>query len=235
MIVAAYLTSTIDLQRNTSKTIDDPAYISSWYESVVKLKLKGTILHDELSGHFINQFPKIKFIKVPQCGKIYLYDYRWLIYKIFLENNTIDNVFFTDVSDVTVVKNPFIQPEFNENKLFCGDENGDILSENHWIRTSLYNKKLMALPGFEDIITSEKLMLNCGIFGGERRLVLKFLKVLCNTILSVADRTPDVTVDMPVFNYVMYRYFPSQFIAGTPVNSGFKKYENRKDVWFIHK
>jgi len=235
MIVATYLTSGVDLQRGIIQAKDDPQYISAWYDSVIHSGLDGVILHDGLSDSFIKQFPKVKFIKVPECGKILLYDYRWIIFKDFLENNECENVFFTDVFDVQIVKNPFIQPEYNKKKLYCGDVNGDVMRGDYWIGAALKNKKLMALPGFEEIITSDRLLLNCGTFGGSRGIVLNFLKVLCDIILSVADREPDITVDMPVFNYVMYIYFSSMLYAGYPVCSGFKKYENRNDVWFIHK
>jgi hypothetical protein len=51
----------------------------------------------------------------------------------------------------------------------------------------------------------------------------------------MADRGQDITCDMAIFNYVMYKYFANEFYAGWPVNSAFKKYEDRNDVWFIHK
>jgi hypothetical protein len=235
MIVSAYLTSGVDLQRGIIQAKDDPQYISAWYDSVIRSELDGVILHDGLSDSFIRQFPKVKFIRIAECGKFLLYDYRWLAFKSFLENNECDNVFFTDVSDVRAVKNPFKEPEYDSGKLYCGDVNGDVMRGDYWIGAALKNKKLMALPGFEEIITSDRLLLNCGTFGGGREIVLKFLNVLCDTILSVADREPDITVDIPVFNYVMYIYFSSLLYAGWPVNSGFKKYENRNDVWFIHK
>ena len=43
-------------------------------------------------------------------------------------------------------------------------------------------------------------------------------------------------LNMIVFNYVVYKVFNEKVISGFPLNSDFKKYQNkRKDIYFIHK
>ena len=62
-IVSAYLTTSIDCMRGIQLKANDPNYIKDWYDSVVKLKLNGIILHDSLDDDFIKQFPGVKFFK----------------------------------------------------------------------------------------------------------------------------------------------------------------------------
>ncbi len=235
-IVSIYLTSGPDVQRgNIFKEPDDPHYIASWYESVIRLGLNGVILHDGLSEKFISNYPGVRFIKVPPCGKFQLYDYIWLIHKDFINNNDFENVFFTDMWDVTVVKNPFTDTGYNDHTIFCGDVNGGVMRGDYFIGGALRNEKLMRLQDFEEIITSDRLLLNNGTLGGSKEIITRFINTLCNLIYAMADRELDITCDMAIFNYTMYRYFPNEFHAGPPVCSGFKKYEKRNDVWFIHK
>ena len=62
-IVSAYLTTSIDCMRGIQLKANDPNYIKDWYDSVVKLKLNGIILHDSLDDDFIKHSPE-NFLKV---------------------------------------------------------------------------------------------------------------------------------------------------------------------------
>ena len=159
-----------------------------------------------------------------------IYDYRWVLYYEFLLNNYCDAVFFTDISDVVAVRDCFYELEVDT--LYCGDE-PERLSQCEWIQQSLKSNTLVTLQGFEDIIKSEKQVLNCGIVGGTRDIVGQFLYLMVSLIEKVRFREIDETVDMALFNYIAYRYF--DFKHGQPVNSIFKSYQERNDVWFIHK
>jgi len=231
MIVSTYLTTSIDPQRGEVKKKDDPEYILEWYDSIVNLGLNGVLIHDGLSKSFVKCFPKIEFRKVrPVPEKMQLYDYRWVLYFEFMLNIACDAVFFTDVSDVQVKRNPFY--EFDEGKLYCGDER-EMIKDSLWMRESLKNEWYLSLKGFENMINSDLPLLNAGILGGSRDIVFKFLMTFVRYIEIFHRRPVDKTVDMPLFNYVMYRYFNP--VHGYPVNSLFKAYEKRNDVWFIHK
>ena len=85
-IVSAYLTTSIDCMRGIQLKANDPNYIKDWYDSVVKLKLNGIILHDSLDDDFIKQFPGVKFLKVAPIPEwMQLYDYRWVVYFSFFK------------------------------------------------------------------------------------------------------------------------------------------------------
>jgi hypothetical protein len=235
-IVSIYLTSGPDVQRgNIFKEPDDPEYIKSWYDSVIHLNLNGIILHDGLSEKFISNYSKVNFIKVAPCGKFQLYDYIWILYCDFIKKIPFENIFFTDLWDIKVIQDPFIHPVYNDYTIFCGDVNSGVMRGDYFIGGSLQNKILMNLSEFEEIITSDRRLLNNGTIGGSRKMIKRFINILCDVILKMKDRELDITCDMSIFNYVMYKFFVDEFYAGFPVCSGFKKYEDRNDVWFIHK
>jgi hypothetical protein len=229
-IVATYLTSHIDEQRGVKKEKDDPQYIQKWAESIRHLGLKGVVLHDGLSEEFISTYPYLIFKKVDEVPEdMQLYDYRWVLYYAFVLNNHCNAVFFTDISDVQVRRNPFYEME--DNKLYCGDEPTSIRG-CEWLQKS--NESLSALPSYKEFLNSENQLLNCGIFGGQWHMVNTFLSVMVQYIERWRFRKIDGTVDMPIFNYIAW-FYVVQFTHGEPVNSVFKWYQDRNDVWFIHK
>lgn len=228
-IVSTYLTSKVDEQRGTKKEIDDPDYIRKWVYSGLHLGLNMVVLHDGLSEVFISQFPKVRFIKIDQVPEgMQLYDYRWVLYYEFLLNNDCDAVFFTDISDVIIRRDPFYEME---DALYCGDEPTTI-KDCEWLQTS--RKSLGKLPIYNDFLHSKYTMLNCGIFGGDSARVKVFLDLMVRYIEIHINREVDGTVDMPLFNYIIW-FYDIPIIHGAPVNSVFKRYEDRNDVWFIHK
>jgi hypothetical protein len=230
-IISTYLTTAVDPQRNETKEVNDTKYIETWYNSLVHLNLNGVLLHDGLSAEFQAQFPRLTFKQVDTIPKdIQLYDYRWVLYYEFMLNNPCDAVFFTDVSDVKIMRNPFY--EFSENIIYCGDER-ETFKECEWMKSALDDNFFLQLKGFKDLFTSSNIILNCGIFGGTYDIVLRFINYTVSLIEYLRFRPIDKTVDMPLFNYIAYRYFSPEH--GFPVNSIFKAYEKRNDVWFIHK
>ncbi len=230
-IVSAYLTTSIDCMRGIQLKANDPNYIKDWYDSVVKLKLNGIILHDSLDDDFIKQFPGVKFLKVAPIPEwMQLYDYRWVVYFLFLSEYNCDYIFFTDISDVVVASDPF--QDIKEG-LYCGDEQ-TTLKDCQWLQGALdvkeYSKELKL---FKEVLSQNSTLFNAGILGGSYKDVLDFLKILYSKLEKLSLRQVHYTVDMPLFNYVMYLYFEPKH--GFPINSKFKSYEKRDDVWFIHK
>ena len=106
---------------------------------------------------------------------------------------------------------------------------------------------------FENFINMP--LYNAGIIGGAKRSVNILLNFICN-ILEAANSNKNV--NMAVVNYAIYRLFlrdykyiapkapdvnplndlrscNDEIFSGYPINSSFKKYEDRNDVYFIHK
>ena len=232
-IISSYLTTGIDQQRGAFLRTNLDNYIWEWYSSLIYLGLNGVVLHDRLSTDFIARFPGVKFYRVPPVRNYQIYDYRWVIYLNFLKTHPLDNCFFTDISDVRVIKDPFIQPEYSSENLYCGDETGS-LGENEWMQRSVYCPQLMKQRYFEEIILSDLPVLNAGIVGGGYDIMLKFVTNMAHIVEGLKDREDDGSCDMALFNYVMHGCFIP--IHGEPVNSIFRAEEtDRTDVWFKHK
>ena len=235
-IIASYLTTGIDIQRDIYTEKDNVKYIEEWYDTLISNKLNGIIFYDDLSDNFIKEFPKVKFNKVDSIPEgMQLHDYRWFIYLSYLKNNTeVENIFFTDIADVKIIKDPFIQPEFNDNTLYIGDETCKMDS---WI-VRCVSEAFELIDDYHAIIGKyrEENLLNCGIVGGNRNIIISYLELFKEYTLKILSRPIlDKTVDVPIFNYVVWKYFYPNIVHGLPVNSRFCNYENIDNVWFIHK
>ena len=219
MLASCYFTTVPDPQRKILTPNNNVTYIRRWYESGGNL-----IFHDNLSEEFTEWFPKATFIKVPSPD-MDLYKYRWIVYYNYLkEHKEIEDIFFTDISDCFMVRKPEIEPGI----LYCGDEERSLAS---WIRQATV-PALNRLPLFDELLIDIPL-LNAGIVGGTRDIMMCFLRLMNNIIDRLNYSDKQILGDMAIFNYVVITYF--SFIHGFPVNSRYLKNEVRNDVWFIHK
>jgi hypothetical protein len=242
VIMACHITGVYDVNRN--ETLHDDSYelVRAWAESIADKKLHGIIFHNNFSAETClnheNEF--ISFIRVNYNPAFNPNVFRYFVYRDFLEKNAdrFDNLFVTDVSDVTLMNNPFTDHFFTENPstLFCGDE--PKILNNDWMNdhsTHLRNN-LADYAAYEQKF-AEATLLNCGIIGGKAALFFEFIQQLCD-IHERGNRENKTafTGDMGAFNYVARTRFNENLKHGTPVNTVFKAYENdRRDCWFKHK
>jgi len=238
-IVSSLFTTCVDPLRNI-KWSPSSNIMDNWYysgEAICKQNkdVKLIVFYDELDENLINKFDPeyITFIQVEDCNLYSPHDYRWMVYQNFVENNidNIDNIFFTDISDVLIKQNPF--PHIEKDILYMGDEQQPWGNEWADARKEYYMDNLPTFPEIHEQYKSYP-FLNAGILGGNAEITLKFLdKIVYYTGLTL--NKPYATSDMIIFNYVLYAYFPNKK-HGFPVNSNFWKNEiNRSDVWFVHK
>lgn len=242
IICASIFTGVYDVNRSEMLLQDDFTIVEKWYNAIQKAGLNGIIFHNNFSDQTILKYQStsIQFIKVDFNSELNGNVYRYIVYDDFLKRygHQIENIFFTDIGDVEVIKSPFDDPFFqhNTNTIFCGDEME--VFDNEWMRahcTHLRNH----IPDFLDFENQNKdaPLLNCGIIGGKTSqliLLMKALAALHNTF-TISNQTK-YTLDMGAFNYVVRKLFPEKIIHGFPVNTRFKHYEsNRLDCWFRHK
>lgn len=242
VICASIFTGVYDVNRNEMLLQDDFSIVEKWYHSILNIGLNGIIFHNNFSDETVAKYQSssIQFIKVDFNTQLNGNVYRYIVYNDFLKKfgNQIENLFFTDIGDVEVVKNPFEDSFFKENNnaIFCGDEVE--LFDNEWMRahcTHLRNKIL----DFSDFEKQHKFatLLNCGIIGGKTSLLILLMKELAeihNTV-TISNQTK-YTLDMGAFNYAINKLFSDEIIHGFPVNTRFKYFEtNRLDCWFRHK
>ncbi len=233
-IISYYFTTSTDPQGRPPVKKSDPEYIMNWYKSVVRHGLKCVLFHDGLSEEFVSFFWGIRFIQVPPVPeKMQLHDYHWTVsHNYLLRHDEIENVFFTDCPDCEVINNPFIQPGYNSEALYCGDE-PELICNSRWMQCCINNPELIKLDGFTDVFHSNRPLYNGGVLGGSRGKVLYFTAKISELVEMVKFRPNDWTGDMALYNYILHRYFNP--VHGFPVNSVFKGYEDRSDVWFKHK
>ncbi len=242
VILGSHLTGVYDVNRNVLLGEDDYGLVEDWVESLLKLKLHGKLFHNHFSDHTVAQYQNkyVEFIKVANDTRYSPNVYRYFLYQSYLRGNanSIKNVFFTDVSDVVVVKNPFSDPLFlnHPQTLFCGDE--PKLLDNEWMQAhSAHLRAQISDFGPYETDFQHETLLNCGIAGGSIHTMTLLLDSLCNTHQHYNQNNPTAyTGDMGVFNYVVRTQFNNRLYHGSPCNTEFKSYEtHRSDCWFRHK
>lgn len=240
--MACHITGVYDANRNM--TLDDDNYelVRNWAESLAARSLRGLIFHNNFTLESCKKYSNeyISFIKINYNTQFNPNVYRYFVYNDFLKHHVslFKSIFVTDITDVTLVKNPFIDPYFVENTtaIFCGDEPKTL--NNDWMKAHSANlrKKIADYAEYENRFGHETL-LNCGIIGGKAPLFFNFIQKLC-TIHQNAnyENQSAFTGDMGAFNYLARTQFNRQLRHGAPVNTVFKMYDNeRKDCWFRHK
>jgi hypothetical protein len=240
-ILATHITGVYDVNRNTVLKDDDYAIVKAWADSVTALKLKGVIFHNNFSEATCkaNENEYIQFVKVLYDATFNPNVFRYSIYNKFLQENilSIDNVFFTDISDVVLLQNPFSSKLYLENPqaIFCGDEQ-EVL-DNIWMHAhgEYLRNKMEDYAAYEKMYKKETL-LNCGIMGGGMKIMQPFMAQLWAIHEKFnSNNTTAYTGDMGAFNYLVRTKYNALVIHGKPVNTVFKKYEYDVDCWFKHK
>jgi hypothetical protein len=242
LVMACLIAGVHDVNRNMTLPSDDRQLLFDWAESITAANLKGVVFHNNLSEETCKSFDQemISFVKIDYDPQFNPNVFRYFVYLDFLKKHIqqLNGVFITDVSDVVIVNNPFLDPLFleNPNALFCGDEPKTL--HNEWMLAHSENlrKNIPNYSAYESKFANETL-LNCGIIGGSVSLLFDFLQQLC-AIHEAANRENKTayTGDMGAFNYLARTKFNDQLIHGAPVNTVFKQYETeRKDCWFRHK
>jgi hypothetical protein len=242
VIMACHITGVFDVNRNTTLDNDKYELVRDWAESVAKQQLQGIIFHNNFTLETCEKFKNdyISFNKIDYNNQFNPNVYRYFVYNDFLQQHVqfFKSIFVTDITDVTLLNNPFIDSYFIENPtaIFCGDEPKTL--NNDWMKdhsTHLRNN-ISDYTEYESKFGSETL-LNCGVIGSKAPIFFDFIKKLCaiHESANSANQTA-FTGDMGAFNYLARTQFNSHLKHGAPVNTVFKMYENeRQDCWFKHK
>ena len=242
IIMACHLTGIYDVNRSTTLEDDDYSLVKDWADAVAALKMTGIIFHNNFSAATCRQYESdhIKFMEVNYDATYNPNVYRYFIYRQFLQQyvQRLSGIFITDVSDVVVLNNPFIQREFvnNPSAVFCGDEPKCL--DNYWMKdhaTHLRNR-IADYEAYEETFKAAPL-LNCGVIGGTALVMRKLIEQLCEIHRQYNhNNQSEYTGDMGAFNYLLRTRYNDRLIHGHPVNTVFKAYQlTRTDCWFRHK
>ncbi len=241
LILGCHITGVFDVNRSQMLQDDDFSIIENWVNSISKLTLQAIIFHNNFSESTVlkHQSKNLLFIKITHDERFNPNVFRYFVYNQFLNQywNKIDSLFVTDVSDVLVLKNPFIQPLFIEKNdfIFCGDEPTNW--NNKWMQLHGYHLR-SRITDYLEIESEYKShqLLNCGIIGGN----ISIIKPLIESIWHLHntynfDNTSSYTGDMGAFNYIIRKNYTQKLFHGSPVNSEFKAYFDNGTNWFQHK
>ena len=242
LVLACLISGVYDVNRNEILEDNDFTLIEGWYNSMNNNGLHGIVFHNRLSEKTVQKYQNtnISFRKISDSSIYNPNVYRYFIYNDFLQKNKneIDSVFITDISDVTVGRNPFSEDIFNSNPetIFCGDE--PKILHNEWMHDHSTHFRNI-IPGYSthEENHSELPLLNCGIIGGSTDIMIELLENLCEIHQQYNQHNSSAfTGDMGAFNFIMRTRFANRIIHGEPVNTVFKAYEaERTDCWFRHK
>lgn len=240
VIMACYFTGVHDVNRNETLLDNDILPIVPWLQSIIDTNLQAVVFHNSLHVNTIAKYlPNVVFIKVALNNTYSPNVYRYFLYKNYLDNNTeIQNCFVTDITDVIVKANPFIQPLFinNANCIFCGDEPKRL--NNEWMNShSASLRAVINNYAAYELQYKNATLLNCGIIGGGIAVMRTFFAQLCTVHATYnANNTSLYTGDMGAFNYLIRTKYNEVLVHGEPVNTVFKLYQHsRTDCWFQHK
>jgi hypothetical protein len=241
LVLGCHISGVFDVNRSQILTDDDYSIIEQWANSISKLNLQAIIFHNNFSEETILKFQSnhLIFIKIVHDVRFNPNVYRYYIYSKFLKkfSDKIESLFVTDVSDVLVLKNPFIQPLFvnNPDFVFCGDE--QTIWDNEWMHQHGSHLRNQISDYFEiESKNKTQALLNCGIIGG----TIQLIKSLIESIWQIHkfynfNNTSSFTGDMGVFNYTLRKKYTNSIMHGAPVNTIFKAYVDDGVSWFQHK
>ena len=241
LIVASHISGIYDVNRSTILANDDFSIVADWAKSISDLGLQAIIFHNNFSEVTCKTLKNeyINFVKIEYNPQYNPNVFRYFVYNEFLKQHfqSIENIFFTDVSDVIVLKNPFQEKLYldNPNVVFCGDE-PEILA-NEWMLNhgNHLRNKISDYAIFETKFNNE-ILLNCGIIGGSIGVMQPFISKLWTIHEQYNyDNKTLYTGDMGAFNYLVRTEYNDRIVHGNPVNTEFKKYFADSSCWFQHK
>ncbi|MEO6038732.1 MAG: hypothetical protein ABIQ93_09985 [Saprospiraceae bacterium] len=242
LLLACHLTGTYDVNRRQTLPDDDYSLVKDWASSIADAGLQGVLFHNNFSDATCekNQNAHLRFVRVAPAATYNPNVARYFIYRDFIRQygDLLSSFFVTDVTDVVLLRNPFAASFFKArpNMIFCGDES-KCLDDAWMMDHSTHLRSRIADFADYEAHFSQATLLNCGIFGGNRRLMQDFMHQLCLIHQQYNhDNRSAYTGDMGAFNYLVRTRFHEQVYHGAPVNTVFKGYEvDRQDCWFRHK
>ncbi|KYG77040.1 hypothetical protein EV198_1301 [Roseivirga ehrenbergii] len=202
LIFTTYFSSKEDPQRGGRVAKEAIDYIAPWYNSIVRLKLLGVVLHDGLSEEFINRYSN-SYISFVECslGEMSLNDERFVLYTMVLRQlPRLEYVLFTDGNDVIFQHDPFsFMIDNSKYELFVGRNQGARIRHSKVMMRNVKNFfSLLGIPYDKGYIHSPSY--NAGILGGRLTNVMPFLERLNSFLLRCSKGNNN----MHCFNYCLY-------------------------------
>lgn len=210
--------------------------LRKWAESLLATGLTGILFHNCFTRNEQDLFYglPVKFIKVEPPKVFQSGLYRYELYHNFIKDYSghIDNIFFTDSTDLEFLKNPTIQKNFDTDKIYIGCE--PVVCGNKWMMGACHGyEKYLHLVRSDKQFASHPL-LNAGFCGGSLKAIAPFIERMAAECIMLYDKAE--WQDMPIINYLAYTEFKDKVVFGSEINTVFTLYEkNNKVAWIKHK
>ncbi len=197
IILTSFFTYANDPQRyhRIGKTF---AYMKNFYTSVKYNNLNVMIFHDGLSLEFTDKYSTetIKFQKVVPDMDYSTNDFRYITYLEFLKRSKYEYVFFSDISDVIFLNNPFDHMnKYSQNDLFVAHDIGQF-NYKSWQVSKCYGNSASKWE-------TKDVMYNAGAWGGKTSSVECILKCTRSEFIRLKHRG---NCNMPVLNWCLHHH-----------------------------
>ena len=202
VVVSSYFSGKVDPQRNEFIDSSSFLYMKNWYESINRLNLKALIFYDIASQEFIQTYStrNIIFIKC-NLGPYSINDERFFLYHEYFSINKYEYILFTDISDVSILRNPFSFLKKNHDKICIGSDRYPRIYNSPW-----FLRKMLPLIMNKNIGVSLDFyfnkMFNAGVIGGSYDNINQLLKDMIRLFCCIDNNDNN---DMQVLNLVLYR------------------------------
>ena len=227
VVITSLITAQVDPQRGIRMKVD-ASVLQNWSNSIQGVK--KVVLADELT-----KAPDgAELVSVPDAGMTPYFS-RWLhLYQYLRANENIHFVWFTDGTDVEMLRSPW--DEMEPGKVYVGSEHATYslkwMRDNHHGRfyTDFLNKH------------ANDPLLNSGLLGGKREDVMAFVHRMIRLYYLIeshrfwgTEKAPSTVVEMGAFG-VAAKGFGDRIVTGPKVHTVFKTDGIGKEyAWWKHK
>jgi len=217
IILTSYFNTLPDKQRGKHWRSNEISVMYKLYNSVRRLKLTMKVFHDHLNKKFILKYSDhgISFKSYAPEGDVL--SARWICFYDYIEQTNFDKYLCIDCGDTEIFKDPF---PLIDDRVIIGSEPYKIGSFP-WL-----DKKFIKLYG--EVLYPGEQVLNCGILGGSREIMLAVLSRVIEEMTATGNRDQ---VDMAIFNKIMREF---DYDTGYPIHTKFGKYE-KNECYIRHK
>lgn len=258
IILTTYLVQLPDPQRKGKRYSSQGAdkLIDKYYKSATALHMQVYVIHDGLSLTFLHQFetPMFRFVHVDMLyskapkSEVENYskfqsnnDRRYFFFRKMMVHEMQDKpkeklpryVLVTDLFDVHFRLKPWDYfDQYPENSLFMGEDKSKF-GRMPWMDRRM--KRCLFSPEqiHEMDVGQKKLLLNPGILGGRFDVMLQYFDLIMK---ALRKSNVEKNCNLPITNYVAYKYFGERLVHGPPLHSTFMSYGKKDgDAYIIHK
>lgn len=211
VVIACYFAGVPDAQREGKKWAADETAINKLRQSVQRKGLEFVLIHNCFD------LPNLTTISRSPYFERWFKEWQYL-----RDHPEINNVFVVDATDVDMLNNPFTHIE--SGKLYVGDEPSQTIGCDWLVRNHPNNAQYF-------IQNANKTLLNCGVVGGNRQIVMDLLQDMYRYgFWQHKEQT-----EMGIFNYLCHTKYADRVEYGRHVTTLFKRFETSSSAWFRHK